>query len=95
MVLSNELHMKFVKDALTDWKIWIHMLITIGIFLPVYSVSIFLPTIIRSMGHTAERAQLMSVPPYVSACIATIIGGFMADRQRQRGIYVIFFCVLA
>lgn len=94
-VLSNELRSKFVKDALTDWKIWVHMLITIGIFLPVYSVSIFLPTIIRSMGHAAEVAQLMSVPPYVTACLATVIGGFAADKQRQRGVYVIGFCLMS
>ncbi|KAF7556016.1 hypothetical protein G7Z17_g1756 [Cylindrodendrum hubeiense] len=94
-VLSNDLRTKFVKDALKDWKIWVQMLITIGIFLPVYSVSIFLPTIILGMGHTSERAQLMSVPPYVTACIATVVGGFAADRRRQRGVYVIFFSVVA
>lgn len=71
------------------------MFITIGFFLPIYSVSIFLPSIIRSMGHTAEKAQLMSVPPYVTACLATIAGGYMADKQRQRGIYVICFCFIA
>ncbi|KAH7109162.1 major facilitator superfamily domain-containing protein [Dactylonectria estremocensis] len=94
-VLSNEFRSKFVKDALKDWKIWVHMFITIGIFLPVYSVSIFLPTIIRSMGHAGELAQLMSAPPYVTACFATVIGGFAADKQRQRGVYVISFCLVA
>lgn len=94
-VLSNELRGKFVIDALKDWKIWVHMVITIGIFLPVYSVSIFLPTIILGMGHTAELAQLMSVPPYVTACLATVLGGFAADRQQRRGVYVISFCLVA
>ncbi|KAH7021857.1 major facilitator superfamily domain-containing protein [Ilyonectria destructans] len=94
-VLSNKLHSKFVKNALKDWKIWVHMFITIGIFLPVYSVSIFLPTIIRSMGHAAEVAQLMSVPPYVTACLATVVGGFAADKQRKRGVYVIASCTMA
>lgn len=86
---------KFVKDVLKDWKIWVHMFITIRIFLPVYSVSIFLLTIIRSMGHGAELAQLMSVPSYVTACLATVIGGFAADKQRQRGVYVISSCLVA
>ncbi|KAK7403501.1 hypothetical protein QQX98_010731 [Neonectria punicea] len=94
-VLSNDLRGKFVKDALKDWKIWVQMVITIGVFLPVYSVSIFLPSIIRSMGHTAELAQLMSVPPYVTACLATVLGGFAADKQRKRGVYVISFCCVA
>lgn len=69
------------------------MLITLGIYLPVYSVSIFLPTIIRSMGYTAESAQLMSVAPYVTACIGTICGGWAADKHKQRGIYMIGFAL--
>ncbi|KAK2671202.1 Major facilitator superfamily [Fusarium oxysporum f. sp. vasinfectum] len=50
---------------------------------------------IWSLGYTNEMAQLMSVPPYVVACLFTIGGGFAADRHGQRGIYMIFFCVVA
>jgi len=28
--LADEYDRKFLKAALTDWKIWVHMLITIG-----------------------------------------------------------------
>ena len=28
--LADEYHIKYLKHALTDWKIWVHMLITIG-----------------------------------------------------------------
>lgn len=36
----------------------------------------------------------MTVPPYIVACIACITAGWLADRQGQRGIYMIFFnCV--
>jgi MFS family permease len=94
-VLSDDFNMKFAKDALKDWKIWVHMMITIGIYTPLYSISIFLPTIVKSLGYTNEKAQLMSVPPYVVACLFTIGGGLAADRHGQRGIYMIFFCVVA
>jgi hypothetical protein len=33
--------------ALKDWKIWVHMFITIGIYTPLYSISLFMPTIVR------------------------------------------------
>lgn len=92
--LSNEFDLKFVKDALKDWKIWVHMFITIGIYIPLYSISVFLPTIVKGLGYTNELAQLMSVPPYVVACLFTIGGGYMADRHGQRGIYMIGFCIV-
>lgn len=93
--LSNEFNLAFAKDALKDWKIWVHMFITIGIYIPLYSISVFLPTIVKGLGYTNEVAQLMSVPPYAVACLFTIGGGFLADRHGQRGIYMIGFNVVA
>lgn len=94
-VLSDEFHLKYMYDAFKDWKIWVHMFITIGIYTPLYSISIFLPTIVASLGYTNEKAQLMTVPPYVVACLFTIGGGYAADKHRQRGIYMMFFCLVA
>ncbi|KAK8134340.1 major facilitator superfamily transporter [Apiospora sp. TS-2023a] len=93
--LADEFHLKYFWDALKDWKIWVHMFITIGIYTPQYSFSLFLPTIISSLGFTNDKtAQLMTVPPYIAACICCIGGGYLADRHGQRGIYMIFFnCV--
>jgi len=93
--LADEFDMKYFFQAIQDWKIYIHMLITIGIYTPLYSFSLFLPTIVLAMGHTNNTAQLMTVPPYVAACGATILGGWLADRSKQRGIYMIFFCALS
>ncbi|KAG8839992.1 hypothetical protein FRB91_006635 [Serendipita sp. 411] len=93
--LADEWAFKYVLDAAKDWKIWVHMFITIGIYTPLYSVSLFLPTIIKSMGYKDNKAQLMTVPPYIVACLFTISGGFLADRFRQRGIFMIGFCALA
>jgi len=42
--LADEFDLKYAKDALKDWKIYVHMLITIGIYTPLYSISLFLPT---------------------------------------------------
>lgn len=47
------------------------------------------------MGYTNNESQLMSVPPYVVACFCTISAGYLADRSGQRGLYMIFFCVLS
>ncbi|GAB1526070.1 hypothetical protein RhiTH_009236 [Rhizoctonia solani] len=93
--LADEFGMKYFWDALKDWKIWVHMFITIGVYTPLYSFSLFLPTIIKNMGYTNEKSQLMTVPPYVVACLFTIAGGKLADSQRKRGPFMVFFCILA
>jgi MFS family permease len=93
--LSDVFDLKYMYDAFKDWKIWVHMFITIGIYTPLYSISIFLPSIVAGLGHENETAQLMTVPPYVVGCACTIAGGWLADKHGQRGIYMIFFCLVA
>jgi len=93
--LADEYNTKYFFHAIKDWKIYVHMFITIGIYTPLYSFSLFLPTIVANMGFSNETAQLMTVPPYVAACLATIAGGFFADRAGQRGIFMIGYCALS
>ncbi len=93
--LADEFDLKYLYQALKDWKIYVHMFITIGIYTPLYSIALFLPTIVRNMGYTNERAQLMTVPPYVVACLFTIGAGYGADRAGQRGIFMMTFELVA
>jgi cyanate permease len=89
--LSNEFNVKYVWQAIGDWKIYIHMLICMAGFCPIYSFSLFLPTIVKNMGYTANNAQLMTVPPYVCACVFTIGASWFADRIKQRGVFLLGF----
>jgi sugar phosphate permease len=93
--LSDAFDLKYMKHAFADWKIWVHMFITIGIYTPLYSISIFLPSIVKGMGYTNETAQLMTVPPYVAGCICCISCGYFADKMGKRGIFMIGNCLLA
>lgn len=93
--LDDEFNLKYFRAALGDWKIWIHMMITFGIYSPLYSFSLFLPTIIKALGYKDTTAQLMTVPPYVVACFFCIFAGWMADKHGQRGIYMISCNLLA
>lgn len=56
-----------------------------GTLCPLYSFSLFLPTIIAGMGYKGTHAQLLSVPPYAVAAALTIFIGWVADRTRMRG----------
>jgi hypothetical protein len=52
--------------------------------------SLFLPTIIQQLGYTSTTANLLSVPPYAAAAVATVLIGYIADRTQQRGLCNIF-----
>jgi MFS family permease len=72
--LADEYNVKFVWQALKDWKIYVFSLIGAGLALPVYSVSLFMPTIVKSLGYKNTTAQLMTTPPYIVACFFCITG---------------------
>jgi hypothetical protein len=92
--LSNDFNIKYVWQAIKDWKIYIHCLILMAGFCSIYSFALFLPTIIKNMGYTANSAQLMSVPPYVCACFFTIAASYIADRIGSRAVFMVGFQVV-
>ena len=69
-----------------DYKMWLGMIIYMGCDMPLYAFSLFLPTIVRDMGYTSTKAQLLTVPVYAVACLVTILIGYIADRTNQRGM---------
>lgn len=75
-----------VKQAFTDYKMWVGMVIYMGTVMPLYAFSLFLPTIVRDMGYTSTKAQLLTVPVYAVACVVTVLVGWIADRTNKRGM---------
>ncbi|KUJ10459.1 major facilitator superfamily transporter [Mollisia scopiformis] len=92
---SDDFDWRYVKQALTDWKIYANMVLTIGLFTAVYSISLFLPTILKNLGYSSNKSQLMTVPVYMVAFVCTIIGSYVADKSRQRGVFLLGFEVCA
>lgn len=90
-LLSDEWNSKYVWQALKDWRIYVNMVLGFCLSTPVYSLSLFLPTIVRDMGYTNNSAQLMTVPPYVVACFFTIFASFCADKMQHRGCFILGF----
>ncbi|KAJ7221518.1 major facilitator superfamily domain-containing protein [Mycena pura] len=77
----------------------IHVIITGIVFffggVVLYSLAYFLPVIIVSLGYTAAKAQLMSVPPFSVAFVLTMVTSYLADRYQRRGAVAIFASFLA
>lgn len=83
---SEQFQMAYLYAGLKDYKMWLGMVIYMGCDMPLYAFSLFLPTIIKDMGYSSTRAQLLTVPPYAAAAILTVTIGYIADRTRQRGL---------
>jgi hypothetical protein len=57
--------------------------------LPLYTLSLFLPTIIKNLGYKAAEAQLLTVPPYAVATALTVIVAIFSERLKRRAPFVI------
>lgn len=86
----EEYNFKYFISALKDWKMYMFMIIYQGCDTALYAFSLFLPTIIKGLGYTNTRANLLTVPPYAVAACFTIFIGWIADRSHQRA-----YCNLA
>ncbi|PFH53712.1 hypothetical protein AMATHDRAFT_54146 [Amanita thiersii Skay4041] len=93
--LATHFDKKFVWQALTDYKSYLHIFIYIGLLIPVYAIALFLPTIIKSLGYSAAQAQLLTIPPFAAGCVATIGVGLWSDKLNLRGPFLIGGCLLS
>ncbi|KAG0938213.1 hypothetical protein G6F57_007003 [Rhizopus arrhizus] len=82
--------------ALTDWKVWIYMLMFFCGSVPNTSISNFLPSIIKGMGYDDKlSANLMSAPPYLCAVLVMIAAAYSSDHRNDRAYHAIggaFIC---
>ncbi|TGZ78356.1 retrograde regulation protein 2 [Ascodesmis nigricans] len=84
---GEDFQMEYFWQSVKDPKTYMGALIYMGVLGPLYAFSMFLPTIIRELGHKSTKAQLLSVPPYAVACVITILVGWVADRMKMRGVF--------
>ncbi|KAI0126752.1 major facilitator superfamily domain-containing protein [Xylariales sp. AK1849] len=87
----DEFEWKYVWQAFRDWQIWLNLFVYLGIVCPLYGVSLFLPTIINSLGYTSSTAQLLTVPIYITAAILAVVVAYISDRVGKRSPFVISF----
>ncbi|KAH7913270.1 MFS general substrate transporter [Hygrophoropsis aurantiaca] len=86
--LSTHYDIRFVWQAMTDYKTYIQVGTNIGLLISIYAIALFMPTIINELGFSAANAQLLTIPPFVAGCIFTILVGFDSDKRNLRGPYI-------
>jgi MFS family permease len=85
----------WVRLAILNWNTFLLSLNFFAIITPIYSYSLFLPTIIKALGYTSVKAQLFTVPPNFLAFFSVLLVGHFSDRYRMRGPFMIAGCTLA
>ncbi|KAL8794718.1 MAG: hypothetical protein Q9182_007597 [Xanthomendoza sp. 2 TL-2023] len=86
---SEHFKWKYVREAFTDWQIYLGLWMYWGIVCPLYGTSLFLPSIINELGYTSSTAQLLTVPIYIVAAILAVAVAWYSDRSGQRSPYIL------
>ena len=76
-------------------QLWLSGTAYFAILSGLYSFGLFLPSIVVSLGYTANTAQLMTVPPYAVAAVITVVIAYVSDRARVRGVIMLFTLPIA
>lgn len=82
---TDKFQWKYVVRAVTDWQLYVGLIMYWGIVCPLYGISIFLPTIINELGYKAVYAQLLTIPIYFTAAVMTVVVCFFSDRAAKAG----------
>jgi MFS family permease len=79
----------WVRVAVLNWNTALLSLNFFAIITPIYSFSLFLPTIISALGYTQVKANLLTVPPNMAAFFAVLLVTRLSDRYKARGIFML------
>jgi ACS family tartrate transporter-like MFS transporter len=78
-----------VFAAFTSWKIWVLIVVYLGLTACSYGISMWLPNLIRSLsGLNDFLIGVVSTIPYVAAAITMVVVGLHSDRTGERRWHV-------
>lgn len=87
---------KYVRRAFGEWKLHLNLLQYLGSLVPLYSVSLSLPSIVKGMGYeTVDQAQLHTIPVYIVACAVVLAASFIADKTGKRAPVILATSMIA
>ncbi|KAF2740281.1 MFS general substrate transporter [Polyplosphaeria fusca] len=81
--------------VLGDYRIWGPTLMFFCCDMTAASMSAFIPTILTELGWKAARAQVMSIPIWLTGIVAQVFGCWVSGRVGWRFPFVLFGIVLA
>ncbi|KAG2136735.1 major facilitator superfamily domain-containing protein, partial [Suillus clintonianus] len=78
-----------VLDAFSDHLVWAYAFLFHGFSFVLYSLSLFLPTIIAGLGFQTWQAQLMTVPPNVLTSVPIWTTVYFSSKYNVRAPFII------
>ncbi|KIN00512.1 hypothetical protein OIDMADRAFT_200096 [Oidiodendron maius Zn] len=94
-IAKSGLNAREMLAALLDPKSYLTALMFFFTNMAFSSLPVFLPTIIRSMGHSVLVSQALSAPPYLLSFLLVILTAYISDRVRTRWPFVLFHALLS
>lgn len=80
-----------IKAAFFDWQLPCHVFVHWSFITTLYTVSFFLPSIVKSLGYTRAKAQLLTIPPYAFSVFSSIITSYYSDKICLRSPFILFY----
>ncbi|CAO1620824.1 unnamed protein product [Jaminaea pallidilutea] len=93
--LEGRFNWSGVRQAIKDPKVYLYSSLFHGFSFGLYTISLFLPTIIQGLGYGSWQAQLLSVPPYVLAFLAVMTIAWISQRVGIRAPFIIGSALVA
>ncbi|UZP45198.1 hypothetical protein NXS19_013010 [Fusarium pseudograminearum] len=88
----NTWNAKTAKRIFSDIKIYLGVLMYMGIVTTSYAGSFFTPTILKQLGWTSIRAQIMSIPIFIFATVCALVSAIASDKLKHRSGFIIGGC---
>jgi cyanate permease len=80
----DHLDKRAAKRIFSDWKIYVGILMYMGVVNTGYATSFFIPTIIEQLGFTAQASQVRSIPVFMVAAVLSLTTAWAAYRVKHR-----------
>ena len=80
---------KEVRKALKDPKVYMSAFIQFNVDTCLYSLSVFLPIILKSMGFSTLQANYLTIPVYLLGAASFIACAWLSDRLRCRSPFML------
>lgn len=80
---------EILKSTLCDWQIYLQALVYWSNTAPNYGMKFSMPQIIKDMGFSRSKAQLMTIPPYFIGAISAYVSSYFSDRFRWRMPFIV------
>jgi len=84
-----------VPQTFKNPMLYVYTFLLMGTQVCLSGLSSFLPALVKTMGYSSVQAQLMTVPVYAVAFVATLFFTNMSDRTSMRGPWLMALAAIS